>query len=228
MGDRFFSETEIAEMEKRTLDVLLEAVEAGDQEKAKKTAKRMYNEFTAMHDLYRDGVAALLSFIGRKSGDEVLEEAMVAMLKAWWIPALENYPKGPEKLLQRIKMFIGGARGHLQPLRIIEDDEKVTIQMHPCGSGGRQVLEGKYEGPDAFLTLTKPQRLTFGRTSFPVYCAQTPIMEFMDIQKNGLPLVVSEVPEAIGKEPCSFIFYKDPEKIPDKYFERVGLKKPST
>ena len=200
----------------------------GDKEKVKKLAQRMYNEFMGMHDLYRDAIAALLSFVGRKSGDEVLEEGMAAMLKAWWTPALERYPKGPEKLRQRVKMFLSGARGHLQPLRIMEDDEKVTVQMMPCGSGGRQVLEGKYEGPDAFLTLTKPQRLTFGRSSFPVYCAQTPIMEFLDIQSHGLPLMVSEVPDAIGHEPCSFIFYKDPEKIPEKYFERVGLKKPSS
>ena len=49
------------------------------------------------------------------------------------------------------------------PLHIEEDDEKIVIQMRPCGSGGRLVLEGKYEGPDAMLTLKGKQLLTYGR-----------------------------------------------------------------
>jgi hypothetical protein len=30
----------------------------------------------------------------------------------------------------------------------------------------------------------------------------------------------------LGKEHCSFIIYKDPSKVPAKYYERLGLKKP--
>ncbi len=227
MSDRLFSDTEIAEMEKRTLDRLLDAIQAEDKEKAKQIAQRMYNEFLGMHDLYRDGSTAILSFIGRKYGDEVLEEAMTEWVRAWWLPALERYPKGPEALRQRVKMFVAGLRGHLQPLHIEEDDDKVVIQMLPCGSGGRLILEGKYEGPDPFLTLDKPQKLTYSRAHFPVYCAHEPPMEILDIEKHGSPLVVVEPSEELGKQPCSFIIYKDPSKVPEKYYERLGLKKPS-
>ena len=110
----------------------------------------MYNEFRSMHDLYRDWTTATLSFIGRRFGDEVLEEAMTEGVKAWWLPNLEKFPQGPEALRQRIKMLVAGLHGHLQPLHIEEDDEKVVIQMQPCGSGGRLILEGKYEGPLRF------------------------------------------------------------------------------
>ncbi len=227
MSDRLFSEKEISEMERRTLDRLLDAIDAEDKEKAKHVAGRMYNEFLAMHDLYRDGSTAILSFIGRKFGDEVLEEAMTEWVKAWWLPALEKYPKGQEALRKRIKMFVAGLRGHLQPLHIEEDDEKIVIQMQPCGSGGRLILEGKYEGPDAFLTLTRPQKLTYSRSYFPVYCAHEPPMEILDIEKHGFPFVVVEPAKNLGEEPCSFIIFKDPSKIPEKYFERLGLKKPA-
>ncbi|MEM7468330.1 MAG: hypothetical protein AAF387_15780 [Pseudomonadota bacterium] len=44
-------------------------------------------------------------------------------------------------------MFIGGLHGHLQPLEIVQDEEKVTIFMKPCGSGGRLVQHGGYEAP---------------------------------------------------------------------------------
>jgi hypothetical protein len=228
MHARLFSEAEIAEMGKRTVDRLTEAIEAGDKERAKRIAQRMYNEFRSMHDLYRDWTTAMLSFIGRKFGDAVLEEAMTEGVKAWWLPNLDKLPQGPEALRQRIKMFVAGLRGHLQPLHIEEDDEKVVIQMRPCGSGGQLVLEGKYEGSEAFLTLDTPQKLTYGRDRFPVYCAHEPPMELIDIDKHGTPFVVVEPAKELGKEPCSFIIYKDPGKIPARYYERLGLQKPQT
>ena len=41
------------------------------------------------------------------------------------------------------------------------------------------------------------------------------------------PFVVVEPARELGKEPCSFIIYKDPSKVPAKYYERLGLTKPS-
>src|SRR5262249_22008201 len=159
MNERLFPEEELREMEKRTVDRLKEAIDAGEPERAKRIAERMYNEFVSMHDLYRDWTTAMLSAIGRRFGDEVLEEIMTEGVRAWWLPTLEKLPQGPQTLRHRVKMFVAGLRGHLQPLRIQEDDEKVVIQMRPCGSGGRLVLEGKYEGPDGFLKIRKPQTM---------------------------------------------------------------------
>jgi uncharacterized Fe-S cluster-containing radical SAM superfamily enzyme len=65
MSERILSNDEIAEMEKLTVDRLNEAIDAGDKDGAKKIAKRMYNEFLAMHDLYRNWAVATLSFIGK-------------------------------------------------------------------------------------------------------------------------------------------------------------------
>src|SRR6185369_14042621 len=222
MADRILSNDEIAEMEKLTVDRLVESIDRGDREGAKKLARRMYNEFLSMHDLYRNWTAATLSFVGRRFGDKALEEAMDEGVKAWWGPSLD---KMPQDVRARVKMFAAGLRGHLQPMHIEEDDEKVVIQMRPCGSGGRLVLEGKYEGPNGFYTVAKPQRQTYNRANFPVYCAHEPPMEMIDIEKNGAPFVVVEPAAVLGKEHCSFIIYKDRSKIPAKYYERLGLKK---
>jgi hypothetical protein len=227
MNDRLFSQEELREMEKRTVDRLTEAIEAGEPERAKQIAERMYNEFVSMHDLYRDWTTAMLSAIGRRFGDEVLEEIMTDGVRAWWLPALHRFPQGPEKLRHRIKMFVAGLRGHLQPLHIQEDDEKVVIQMRPCGSGGRLVLEGKYDGPEGFLKIRRPQRMTYRRSDFPVYCAHEAPMELVDIERNGAPFVVVEPAAVLGKELCSFVVYKDASKIPARYWERLGKTKPS-
>lgn len=226
MAERLFAEAELREMEKRSLDRLTEAIEAGETQKAKQIAQRMYNEFLGMHDLYRDWTTATLSAVGRRFGDAALEQIMTEGVKAWWTPNLEKMAQGSPTLQQRIKMFVAGLRGHLQPMHIEEDDEKVVIQMRPCGSGGRLVLEGKYEGPNAFLSIEKPQRMTYNRANFPVYCAHEPSMELVDIEKNGSPFVVVEPAAVLGKEHCSFIIYKDKSKVPAKYYERLGLKKP--
>jgi hypothetical protein len=225
--NRLLSNEDIAEMEKLTVDRVIEAIDAGNLEGAKKLARRMYNEFLSMHDLYRDWTAATLSFVGKRFGDKVLEEAMDAGVKAWWGPNLEKMPQGPEALRARVKMFAAGIKAHLQPLHIEEDDEKIVMQMRPCGSGGRLVLEGKYEGPDAMYTIKGPQLLTYGREDFPVYCAHEPLMELQDIKAHGTPFVVVEPAHEIGKQHCNFIIYKDKTKVPAKYYERLGLKKPT-
>jgi DNA-binding GntR family transcriptional regulator len=43
MSERVLTEAEIAEMEKRTVDRLVEAIDDGDKERAKQIARRMYN-----------------------------------------------------------------------------------------------------------------------------------------------------------------------------------------
>lgn len=226
MGERFFTDEELREMERRTVDRLTDAIDAGDGEQAKKIAKRMYNEFLAMHDLYRNWVTATLSEVARRYGDEALDEIMVEGVRAWWGPIVENLPDGPDAVPARIKMFAAGLHGHLQPLEIEEDDEKVEIRMCPCGSGGRLIQEGKYEGEDAFHTIAEPQPLTYGRPDYPVYCAHEYAMEKVDIEANGAPFCVVEPAAKLGRDHCRIIVYKDPEAVPAKYYERIGLKKP--
>ncbi len=227
MAEKFFSEDEVREMEKRTVDRLVEAIDAGDGEKAKKIARRMYNEFLSMHDLYRNWVTATLSEIARRHGDEELEEIMNEGVRAWWAPLVAAQPKGPDTMKARIKMFAAGLQGHLQPLEISEDDEKVEIKMKPCGSGGRLISEGKYEGDNAFHKIAKPQPLTYGRADYPVYCAHEYSMEKIDIEQNGVPFCVVEPAEKLGRDYCRMVIYKDPAQVPLKYYERLGMKKPA-
>jgi hypothetical protein len=223
-----FDDQELREMGRRTVDRLTEAIDAGDAEAAKKIANRMYNEFLSMHDLYRNWITATLSEIGTRYGDAALEELMMSGVGAWWKPILEKLPAGEASFKHKVKMFVAGLHGHLQPLEITEDEEKIEIKLCPCGSGGRLVADGYYEGPDAFLKIKDPQRQTYGRKDFPVYCAHEAAMERVDIEANGRPFVVVEPAERLGREYCSMILYKDPAQIPAKYYERLGLTKPKT
>ena len=74
--DRLFSDEELKTLGQRTLDLLEDALDKGENENAKKLARRMYGEFLGMHDLYRDWVTHLLTFIGERDGDDVLGRDM--------------------------------------------------------------------------------------------------------------------------------------------------------
>lgn len=224
---RLFSEEELEEMGRRTVDRVCAAIDAGDAAEAKRLALRMYNEFVGMHDLYRDWLTGTLSVVGRRFGDEVLEEVMTDGIRAWWTPLSRKLPKGSEHLEQRIRMFVAGLRGHLQPMEIREDDEKIEIFMKPCGSGGRQIQHGRYDGPDAFLKVERAQRATYGRENVPVYCTHEIAMERVDVENDGHPFVITEPAEELGKGYCRLCIYKNPKDIPAHYYTRLGLTKPA-
>jgi len=228
MGKQWFTPEELDAMGTKTLDALTETIDSGDTDKAKKLAQKMYNEFLSQHDGYRNWVTSLLSEIGRQYGEEVLEEMMQKTVESWWVPNLEALAdrSGGDRRAQ-VKMFAAGLRGHLQPMEVTEDETTITMRMKPCGSGGRLVLEGLYEGDNAFYKVPGPSKMTYGRRDFPVYCAHEAAMEEIDIEKNGRPFVVVEPAAALGKDCCEFIIYKDPDDVPDKYFERLGKEKPT-
>ena len=128
MEERFFTDEQLRDMERRTVDRLTDAIEAGDTDKAKKIAKRMYSEFLSMHDLYRNWITATLSEVAERHGDKELEEIMVEGVRAWWKPIIDSMPKEPEAMPSKIKMFVSGLHGHLQPLSITEDEQHRRIE----------------------------------------------------------------------------------------------------
>jgi hypothetical protein len=205
-GERIFRDAELESMGSCTLHVLLEAIKSGNQEKATTLASRMYAEFSAMHDLYRDWLTHTLSWIGIHFGEEALSKALEEGVKGFTDRYRNRYEGKPLK--RRIEILMAGLRGHLQPLKIEEDEEKFTISLDPCGSGGRQISSGMYEGPGAFLKIKGPYPWTFNRTDFPVYCAHCfyqnkfPLLPGNDISFEVVP---GDPP---GHTTCKFYIYK--------------------
>ncbi len=220
MTKRTFSDEELKAMSARTRDLVDAAIDAGDKEKAKKLNHRMYAEFLTMHDLYLNWVTGLLSHVYRRHGDEALHDALSESCTVWWKPFAEQYARSSFR--EKAELFAWGVRGHLQPLEIEEDDEKVVIKMVPCGSGGRLVLSDSYAPPKDMARIEKAQPMTYGREDFPSYCAHCAVMEILSIEWVGAQMLVIIPPEDIGKEPCRFCIYKDTSKIPAKYRRRVG------
>jgi hypothetical protein len=125
-----------------------------------------------------------------------------------------------------IEGIAAALRGHLGAyLKIEEDDEKFTFHM-PCPSGGSLVNEGRYDPPFNYLKVKKPQSITYGRPDFPVYCVHCTFQDSLPIDWFGRPLWLMDPAEAIGKEPCMRYVYKRPEDIPERFYKRLGKKRP--
>jgi hypothetical protein len=209
-----FTDEELEDMGKRSVDAITEAIDAGDLDRAKYLAQRMHGECQGMHDTLVEWITALLTFVGRNYGDDALHQALEEGCRTWVEPMTELF--APADVGARVHMFAMACRAHMMPIRIEEDDEKFTFVIESCGSGGKLVLEGKYEPPRNFLKIKNAQPMSFGRRNFPVYCAHHHFEELVPQELLDYPLVITDPAENIGSEPCRMYLYKDPEAVPKR------------
>ena len=224
-GNRIFTDEELKEMGRRTLDLVFETIDAGDKEKAKALAQRMYKEFNYLHDGYMFWVTGLLTHIYKKYGIEAVEEAerFTHTIEA------KAVFKPPEKTDSRslVEHLVSSLRGHLQPITITEDDQKICVTMLPCGSGERIIEKGGYTPEIGLIKISEPHRITWGMKDFPIYCVHCPIMEMLQIENTGDFGATHIVTEPIQHGSCKFTFYKDPADIPEEFYTRIGKQRPA-
>ena len=222
---RIFTDEEIREMGTPTLDLVLEAIDAGDKEKAKFLAKRMKQEFNFLHDGYFFWVTGLQTYIYKNYGIDAVEEAEK---EAHTIEAKVVF-KPPEKtdIRSRVEHLASGLRGHMQPIVIKEDDKRISLSMKPCGSGERLIQMGGYDPETGLSRVKDPHNITWGKEDFPLYCVHCPVMEALELEGTGQFGAVHIVTDPIYHGACEFVFYKNPEDIPEEIYTRIGKKKPS-
>ncbi|MCP4724137.1 MAG: hypothetical protein GY863_03830, partial [bacterium] len=108
---------------------------------------------------------------------------------------------------------------------VTEDEKKFTFHMHPCASGCRLWLRGIYEPGRGGKLTEKAHRWTFNRKDFPYYCIHSAFLnEILPYEEFGYIMWPTDEPEGPEDE-CRWHIYKDPNDIPDKYYERIGVKK---
>lgn len=227
MANRVFSNQELEEMGALTLDLLIKAIEAGDKEQAESLAKRMYQETLQMHDMYVDWTAGFMDWIYKNHGDDALLQAERKVFSDSM--GMEQMPDLRDiDVRLRVLGIIHWLRGHQQPLKVVEDDEKISITMVPCGSGERLFQKGSYGPPCNLSIIQKAQPMTGGRADLPVYCTHEPVLELLAIEHLGYPPSPCFLPENVAREEggCSFCIYKDFKDIPEEVWTRVGKQKP--
>jgi hypothetical protein len=234
LEERWFTDEELADMARPTMDRLTEALDEGDIEKARKLAKSMTNEWRFLHDLMVEGSLGMVDFVKRRFGEDAVADFWYESLKKGWKRDTAAIVERSRR--QIVEALAATWRAHSTSgkgpnpgsFTIEEDEEKFTFYLHPCGSGGRLVLRGMYEGADAYGTTDTAHDWSFGRSNFPLYCTHCTFMnETMPMEWFGFPLYPLDPPEDYHRDPCRWYWYKDPDDIPERFWQRYGREKPA-
>ena len=75
MADRWFSDEELREMARPTMDRAIEAIDRGDLDEARALCEAMKHEWRHLHDLMVEGIGGLITFVQERFGEDAVAEA---------------------------------------------------------------------------------------------------------------------------------------------------------
>ena len=212
------------EIETPTRLLIEEAIDRGDGDGAKRLLQLMEGDWLRNKDYSINWIASLLSFIGRRLGEDAVEEA----LRDFGDRFLRDRRAGQATVEARKRMegLVRAMKANGADVVLTEEEDRYVVSFR-CGSGGMLIDSGAYAAPRNYLMLREAGPRTFGRGELPVYCAHCSVNNEMEgIEQTGVPVTIEFPPERPG-EKCVHHVYKDPANIPPAIYERVGKEKPA-
>lgn len=211
-------------------------IAAGRKEDALELVDYLHIEGKGLHDLYCDWTYADLEYVAKKFGEE---EIYPMLRNAKSVLSRVFYGRVPQLTVEETVLFFAEAMrahrtgpGELGDFVLREEPKRYVMEFDPCGSGGRMRRVGELDrtpprtGPPLNLGRTqKPYPWCWSKVGVPYYCIHCCVWhEIMAIEAQGYPTKITEYSDDPDM-PCVWIFYKDPEMIPENYFTRIGMKK---
>jgi hypothetical protein len=193
-----------------------EAVDTGDKERAAELLDEHRELHRTYHDMYVNWFAEIASALHETYGTDRFYEIMLETGDEFREDFAAWARLTPEQLLDS-SVFLQMCHPETE-LEVEEDDEKYTIRQH-CGTGGRLLREGRFDGEKALARIPVANPASVGKPGMPTYCAHTVVWNSVLSYKNeGRPLWVIDHP---NDSSCTIHIYKDPAKIPREYLERI-------
>jgi hypothetical protein len=209
---------------------VLEEVRNGDFKKAASTFERYSCAIRLRHDLLMQYTSAYPTAVLRAMGQEAAERlaersfSSCSFHDGLFELAVSLPPRDLAAFYaDHLRSHFTGS-GREGTVGIVEEKDRYRLVFDPCGSGGvmRQRLAREGDGIDKLPEATAK---TWNRKGeVPAYCSHCATNELTYIRKVGYPAVVTEF-DPNPERPCGWTIYKDPEKIPEQYFTRLGLKR---
>ena len=226
MSDRVLSEGEIAKMQTPLWDQAKAAIDAGDGDAAKALIDRSVTQWAGLKDYSINWITSLLTFITDELGEEAVERALRKTGDEFVRPRRSSEVAWSDvPAAQRAKVIARSMLANMGEVAVSEDDEKITLSF-ACGSGGKLIDDGRYEGEHPYATLADKSGRTFEREELWVYCAHCSVNnEIQPVEWGEAPTSIEYPPERPG-EPCVHHIYKDVAAIPDAAYERIGKEPP--
>ena len=208
------------------------------QQKKPETALRLCHEFkdsqVRLHDFLAESCTVLWSFVGGELGESAIEAMFryvfhhAANRQFFDAACADAPPHLAVKLLARSWRAHScfGAGDHPGRFSITEDEEKFTFHLTPCGSGLRLWRKGWYEPGAAGRLSDSAHPWTYQRKRFPYYCIHCPFLnELLPYESQYGSLLWPVDPPESPDDNCAWHIYKDRRRIPDAYYDRLGIRK---
>ena len=227
MSEPILSAAEIAKMQTPIWEQAKAAIDADDSDGAKQLIDRAVEQWAGLQDYSINWITSLLTFITEEVGEEAVERALRRTGETFVRPRRTSEQLwGDLPAAQRAKVIARSMLANMGAVAVSEDDEKITLEFR-CGSGGKLIDDGRYEGEDAYATLKEPGGRTFGLDAMWVYCAHCSVNnEMQPVEWGEVPTSIEFPPERAG-EPCVHHVYKDVTAIPDEAYRRIGKEPPA-
>jgi hypothetical protein len=240
--DRFLSAVEAAvrAIHRERADEALELFDV-----AKETWRRC-------HDRDVDHTYGLMSEIVARLGESAIGpmwDKVIVPLFSWRYDKFD-VDKGPWDAALHTLMLVAceAMRGHLVgpertgDFELIETDDRFILRFDPCGSGGRTLrgdpIEGtppRMEAPYGWSVSQEPHTWNHGEKGVCHYCTHCIVlMEELPMDRFGYPVRVVDPPQYGARDEegnlqkCQWQMFKDPTKVPEEYYARVGRTRPDT
>ena len=152
----------------------IEAVKAGNKEEAIKYINELSLEFQPTHDRFAEFIQALLVFVSEKLGEEAVNEALTAVYDNVYKKKLLSEsgwkPKEPSAE-ELVGFWCRAHRDHWSEFYVEEDDEKFTLVVTKCGSGGK-MHDARIPGE-----TSKAYPWSFNQAGVNYFCCHEPVFE---------------------------------------------------
>jgi hypothetical protein len=228
MADPMLSESEMERMRTPLWEQARDAFAAGRTDVGSELLDKAVDQWRSLKDYSINWITSLLTFIGEELGEDAVERALRKTGEEFVRPRRDTGTDwGELPASARAKVIARAMVSNMGTVEVDEDDEKIVLSFR-CGTGGRLIDEGRYEGEHAYLTLREKTGRTFTRDELPVYCAHCSVNnEMQPVEWGGTPTSIEHPPERKG-EPCVHHIYKDVAAIPDEAYRRIGKTRPSS
>jgi hypothetical protein len=202
------------------------AIDLGDGDEAKARIDDAVARWRSLQEYSINWVTSLLSYIGRELGEEAVEDALRRSGEDFVRARRSAGPDWDALSAERRARAIAAAMvANFGECEVSEDEDKITLSFR-CGTGGRLIDEGRYDGDGGYLVLHEESGRTFMRDALPVYCAHCSVNnEIQPVEWGSAPVTVEYPPHAPG-EPCVHHIYRDQHRLPDEVYARIGKRPP--
>jgi hypothetical protein len=206
-----------------------------------------HSNWLTLHDHDVDHIYGLMNEVVRRWGEETMRDVWEHMVGGLFTSRYAKFDASQysweESLPTNLYLAMEAMRGHLVGpgrrgnFEFEEDDDRYTVRFDPCGSGGH-IVRGdqevrhtppRMEPPYNWAVLEEEHDFGWNKKGVCLYCTNCcVVMQMKPIDAFGYPVRVVEPPTYPDRKDakCTWHIYKDPRKIPDRYYEDVGRTKP--